>query len=333
MPKNISSLQPKLARERLVQIVKVFGGKKVSVVGDVMLDCFLYGRVERISQEAPVPVLELAEERYCLGGAANVAAHMLSYGASTNLTGLVGSDDAAKKLRAKMREVGVAASGLVEDNSRPTTEKTRVLAGSQQIVRLDVESREEASRGSLSALTQAALKSLHNSDALILVDYGKGVLVEALTRKILAQARTIKIPTLVNPKLEFKMYKGVTLFTPNEREIYDMTGEQDSASGARMLRSELGSAVLATEGARGMTLYDSDTPRHFDAQSREVFDEVGASDTVTATAAIALAAGASLVEAVYLANVAAGIAVGKRGVATVEREELLRAITEDVELK
>jgi D-beta-D-heptose 7-phosphate kinase/D-beta-D-heptose 1-phosphate adenosyltransferase len=322
-----------LSRARLVQIVEAFHGKRVSVVGDIMLDRFIYGRAERISQEAPVPVLEYIEESYCLGGAANVAAHMLSVGATANLVGLVGKDVAGAKLRELMRERGMASAGLITDTDRPTTEKTRVVAGGQQIVRLDKESCKAATAKISEEIIKAVLKNVAHSDALIFVDYGKGSLTPRAVSKILAGAKKQKIPILVNPKNQHQIFKGATLFTPNEKEAFDMTGEYDNSRRANILQKALGGAVLITEGSRGMTLYQASDSVHFDAVAREVFDEAGASDTVTATAAIALAAGANMVEAVYLANMAAGIVVGKRGVAVVESGELLQAIAEDDELK
>jgi len=308
-------------------------GEAVVIVGDVMLDRFVWGSVSRISPEAPVPVVAIERESFHLGGAANVARNLESLGAKPLLLGVVGADEAARQVREAMTSRGLDDDGVLEDPSRPTTVKTRIIAGSQQVVRTDWESSSDLD----AEIERRALDTLEamveTSRAVVLSDYAKGTLTANLITRAIELARANDIPILVDPKLRYyELYRDVTLVTPNsiEAERFARISTRDEADvekAARIMQDELrAQAVLVTRGEHGMSLFVQDEPPfHIPTFAREVFDVSGAGDTVIATAALALASGADFVEAAELANRAAGIVVGKLGTATVEPEELIAA--------
>jgi D-beta-D-heptose 7-phosphate kinase/D-beta-D-heptose 1-phosphate adenosyltransferase len=306
-------------------------GAVVGVVGDVMLDRFVWGRVTRISPEAPVPVVTIEREDYHLGGAANVARNIASLGGNPILLGIVGEDEAGGALRRALTERGLSADSVLTDAARRTTVKTRIIAHSQQVVRADWESTEDIT-GEVESRTLSLLEEIvRRSKALVLSDYSKGTLTPKVIGRAIAAAKERGIAVLVDPKVHsYRLYRGVTLVTPNLSEAerftgIDVRGESDLTHAAERILDELDcQAVLVTRGELGMSLYErARPPLHIATSAREVFDVTGAGDTVIATAALALAAGESLSNAAALANRAAGIVVGKLGTATVLPEELL----------
>ncbi|MGO9445397.1 MAG: D-glycero-beta-D-manno-heptose-7-phosphate kinase [Thiobacillaceae bacterium] len=305
----------------------------VLVVGDVMLDRYLWGTVERISPEAPVPVIRLGEETERLGGAANVAANLAGLGVDTLLAGRIGNDPDGARLQGLLREAGIDTAGLVEDSSYATICKTRVIGGHQQMIRLD---REQLGVPSIEAegLLQEKVIALIESRrpaAMVLSDYAKGVLTPRVCRVLIDTARHNGIPVLVDPKgRDYGKYRGVTTLTPNLRELSEACGvpahDLDAllAAGERMAR-ELALDFLAfTRGEAGISLLvPGKEPAHLPATARQVFDVSGAGDTVIATLAAGLVAGLAPVEALELANFAAGSVVAKIGTVPVTRDELL----------
>jgi D-beta-D-heptose 7-phosphate kinase/D-beta-D-heptose 1-phosphate adenosyltransferase len=308
-------------------------GAAVGVVGDVMLDRFVWGRVTRISPEAPVPVVTIEREDHHLGGAANVASNLASLGASPLLVGVVGEDEAGGALRRALSERGLPSEALISDPSRRTTVKTRIIAHSQQVVRADWESTEDV-EGEVEERTLSMVDEVvGKSRAVVLSDYSKGTLTPKVIERAITASRSRGVPILVDPKVHrYRLYRGVTLVTPNANEAARFTGidvrsEGDLEIAAGRILDELDcEAVLITRGEQGMSLYQRERPAlHIATAAREVFDVTGAGDTVIAAAALALACGESLPRAAELSNRAAGIVVGKLGTASVTPEELLEA--------
>ena len=323
-----------VSAKRATAILRAARGKEVAIIGDLMLDEFVWGNVSRISPEAPVPVVEVSGHSFHLGGAANVAHNLHSLGSEPLLIGIVGEDDAARRMRGVLQEVGISDEGLLTDPTRPTTLKTRIIAQSQQVVRADRESRNDISRSLEKLALDKVATALDRASALVLSDYSKGALTTQVLRECTRLARRRKIPILVDPKLaRFGEYRNVNLVTPNihEAERITQTSIVDApglARAARSILSKLGcQAILITRGEQGMSLFEKGKPAvHIDASAREVFDVTGAGDTVIATIAFALSGGASLANSARLANLAAGIVVGKLGTAAVDAEELLASL-------
>lgn len=308
-------------------------GRTVVVYGDVMLDEFVWGDVTRISPEAPVPVVDIRRESVHLGGAANVLANLRVLGARAGVVGVVGSDRAGERVRAELREAGAldADENIIVDVSRPTTLKTRIIAHSQTVVRADRESRAPLEGPVEERVVAALRKLLRGADALVVSDYDKGAVTPSALEEVLPLAEIAGVPVLVDPKFRnFDSYRPATLVTPNHYEALRLTNTEDDtddgmARAARAIRARLGCrSVLITRGERGMMLLEGEgAPVYVPTAAREVYDGTGAGDTVIATLAASLAAGASLIEAAMLANHAAGIVVGKVGTATASPEELL----------
>ncbi len=300
---------------------------RLLVVGDVMLDRYWFGDVSRISPEAPVPVVKVEREENRLGGAANVARNAAALGAQTSLLSVVGDDDAGKALQRMLTEGGIDA-GLHVDREIDTIVKLRVIGRQQQLLRIDFET--PPSHEILLAKLAEFEKRVAESDVVIFSDYGKGGLTHIT--EMIRLARAAGKPVLVDPKGdEWGKYAGATVITPNRSELREVVGrwssEEELTSKARQLRDELGlEALLVTRSEEGMTLFAPGETHHQAAQAREVFDVSGAGDTVIATLAVMLAAGAGWAEAIRVANVAAGIVVGKLGTAVVSREELVAAL-------
>ncbi len=300
-----------------------FSKTRLLVVGDVMLDRYWFGDTGRISPEAPVPVVQVEKIDERLGGAANVARNASALGAQTTILGVVGEDEAGKRVEQLLLESGVQ-SQLQTDGNVPTTVKLRVIARQQQLIRLDFE--EAPSQISLDAKLKRFKSLLPNIDIVILSDYGKGALEQVSAMIELANAS--KKLVLVDPKGDaYDKYKGATVLTPNRSELRQVVGqwssEDDLTLRAQSLRKNLGlGALLLTRSEEGMTLFTDKGTEHVRAQAREVFDVSGAGDTVIAALAVAMGAGWSLERAMALANRAGGIVVGKLGTATVSTEEL-----------
>jgi D-beta-D-heptose 7-phosphate kinase/D-beta-D-heptose 1-phosphate adenosyltransferase len=320
----------RLTRARLEGLLERAPGLRVAVVGDLMLDVYLIGSVSRISPEAPVPVVHVAEERIALGGAANVAANVVALGAACDVVGYVGSDAAGGQIRAALAGLhgGAVHPRLVERADRPTTTKTRVVARHQQVVRFDRERDDDLPADCVEELVRHVREAVAGADALVLEDYNKGVLVPAVIRAALDAARDAGIPSVVDPKFRnFFAYGGATVFKPNAVELGTAMGTALRAGDDEWLEHARVTAgathLLLTLGEDGMALRsEGGGSLRIPTVAREVYDVSGAGDTVTAFLAVALAAGATIEEAAILANLAAGIEVGKPGVAVVEPDEL-----------
>ena len=320
----------RLTKTRASEILESLRDRNVVVLGDVMLDEFVWGDVTRISPEAPVPVVDVRRESVHLGGAANVLANLVALGARGSVIGVIGNDAAGERLKTGLRELGAQDQCLIVDETRPSTIKTRIIAHSQLVVRADRESRAQVN-GKLEEKIVACLKSaLSKADAFVVSDYDKGVVTPAILREILPIAYE-RVPVLIDPKLRnFNSYRPATLVTPNHLEALRMSDTEDysddgSHHAAKVIREKLGcDAVLITRGDRGMMLLEANgQPVYVETAAREVYDVTGAGDTVIAALAGALATGATMLEAAEFANHAAGIVVGKVGTATVSAEELL----------
>lgn len=321
--------KPKLEMRRLEKLLKDFSRVRLVVIGDVLLDEYLRGDAQRISPEAPVPVVHVQGEAIVLGGAGNVVRNVVSLEAGCEFASVVGKDSDGDLVIELLEELGVDAGGVIQVEGRPTTRKTRVVARGQQIVRFDRESSEPIAKSVLSRLLERLPIRLRASDAAVLEDYGKGLLVPAAIRKVIACCKTANVPVSVDPKTEVRSFKGAALLKPNLREAEQLTGISAAEDGgldriAKKLLGEFGDASLViTRGGRGMSLFEGGASRCDVATSnQEVFDVQGAGDTTIAVLALARAAGASLVEAAVLANAAAGVVVEKVGTATARRDEV-----------
>lgn len=322
------------AGKNLRQYLERFRGGHILVLGDVMLDEYVWGTVARISPEAPVPVVAVQAESLKIGGAGNVAANLAALDGAVEIVGVVGDDAAAGRLTDELTRAGVKADGLVVDGSRPTTIKSRVVAGSQHVVRFDRESDAPLPPSVRQQVLQAVRARLPQADVLLISDYAKGVIGAALVREVLALAARLKKVVAVDPKVQHvPLFRGVTVIAPNHHEAAAAARilVRDDADllrvGHTLLRRLQAKAVLITRGEHGMALFEAARPvTHIPTFAREVYDVTGAGDTVMAVLALALAAGAPMRAAAILANYGAGVVVGKRGTATVSRGELGRAI-------
>ena len=321
---------------QLVKYVPQFAGTRILVIGDIIVDHFIWGTVSRISPEAPVPVVNVTREEMLLGGGANVLHNIYSLGGQATLCGIIGNDEMGGRLRQLLTDLGTSGQGLVL-GKRPTTVKTRVVAHGQQVVRFDREQTGVPSEQTIGAMCDYIDKHLVDFDVVIVSDYYKGVISQPLMSYLLRKVCEVesesgrRIPVVVDPKPEQPArFIGATIITPNHLEAEKMSGlqitnEQELIQAAEILRDKFScEAVLITRGEAGMSLLETGKELvTIPTMAREVFDVTGAGDTVIATLALGLAAGATFAEAASLANVAAGIVVGKIGTATVSREEIL----------
>jgi D-beta-D-heptose 7-phosphate kinase/D-beta-D-heptose 1-phosphate adenosyltransferase len=326
---------PEALTQRLAGLdLGAFAQLRVLVAGDFMLDEYLWGRVERINPEAPVPVVEVQRETRTLGGAGNVVNNLAALGARVEVLGLVGEDRPGELLRRELARLGVSAEGLFTDPRRRTSRKTRVMAGSQQVVRIDRETRNPVSPQVAEAAQEYLESRLPALDALILSDYGKGALTPVFLQELIRRARDRGLSVVVDPKgADYTRYAGATVITPNRKEAQlaarrDLETWQDlEAAGADLVKSLSLDFLLITLGPDGMALFDrSGPPTRLPARTREVFDVSGAGDTVVAVVALALAQWRDPLLAAALANIAAGVVVGKVGTAPVFRGELEREL-------
>jgi D-beta-D-heptose 7-phosphate kinase/D-beta-D-heptose 1-phosphate adenosyltransferase len=319
-----------LARDRLLTLLDAAAARRIAVVGDAMLDVYLRGDVERISPEAPVPVVRVHDRRYALGGAGNVAQNVRAVGATCDLVATIGDDFGGRQICAMLGAMTADLGSLVTVN-RPTTMKTRVVARSQQVVRVDEEDDGDLEGDDVHRLLSAVRSAVAEADALVLEDYNKGVLVPQVIEAAMEAARTKQIPIVVDPKYRnFFLYRGATIFKPNRRELESAMGadlDVDHPDALTATLARLGAEhLLLTLGDRGMVLVSSDGVfKRVPTVAREVYDVVGAGDTVTAYLALVLAAGGTPSEAAVIANFAAGVEVGKPGAATVSAEEVISA--------
>ena len=324
--------------KRLSSIVSAFSGRKIAVFGDMMLDRYIKGSVRRISPEAPVPVVRVTSESAVCGGSANVAVNLASLGAAPQLVSVYGDDPAADALKGLLESAGVGVSRLVRDEAFPTIEKTRVIAEHQQVVRFDRELPGHLGRTAKALALESLRAALKDGcEAVILSDYGKGLLEPSTIRAAIALAKKAGAPVFVDPKVEhFQLYRGVASLTPNTMEAFggmripQKDGQEAAERLGRDIMKRLGcSSLLITQGEHGMTVFSRKGGRIESAsiptRAREVFDVTGAGDTVISTLALAWASGANPVEAATAANFAAGLVVAKLGTASATREELLQS--------
>lgn len=313
---------------RLNEVLRNFPKANVLVIGDIMVDEYIWGKVSRISPEAPVPVVNVTKETLLLGGAANVVNNIRSLGGKVCLAGVIGPDDMGRRVIHDLRRIGVDTEGVIVEHERPTTVKTRIVAHSQQMVRYDRESKGLITSDSIEKIVSYIKSSLDTIDAVVISDYSKGVVSERLIKDVLniANGKTI----VVDPKMSnFPFYAGVTAITPNHHEAAEGAGikindENDVLTAGRIILEKLKcKSVLITMGEEGMSLFEENGDiTHIPTVAKEVYDVTGAGDTVISAFTLALAAGADFKEAAYLSNYAAGIVVGKVGTATVAADEL-----------
>jgi len=321
-------------KEELIRIVQNFKNSHVLVLGDVMLDIYEDGDVDRISPEAPVPIIHIKKEKHILGGAANSANNIASFGAKVTCMGVVGDDEHGSKLDSLFANIDVD-SLLIAEPDRRTTTKTRIMSR-QQIVRIDKEDTHQISEVTEKKIIEA-IKSM-DFNAVVLSDYAKGTLSKNICRNIIEISNARKIPVIIDPRpSNTEFYSGAFLITPNHKEACQMSGVLENngpelGSVGPRLQAMLDSHILITRGAKGMTLYEKGSEeKHIPTKSQEVIDVTGAGDTVASTIGLALASGANLHQASIIANYAAGIVVGKLGTSTCTRDELISAIRDDVE--
>jgi len=319
-----------LTRDRLLSLLDGASRRRVAVIGDAMLDVYLRGDVERISPEAPVPVVRVRDRRHALGGAANVAQNVRAVGAAVDLIAAIGDDAGGRQLCGMLTAIDAETASLVTVE-RPTTTKTRIVARSQQVVRVDEEEDADLDGQEVARLLGVVTAAVADADALVFEDYNKGVLVPRVIEAAMAAARAKSIPIVVDPKYRnFFLYRGATIFKPNRRELEAALGADVDLDHPEALPATLARLgvdhLLLTLGERGMALVSAGgVVKRVPTVAREVYDVVGAGDTVTAYLALVLAAGGSATEAAIIANYAAGVEVGKLGAATVSPDEVIEA--------
>lgn len=326
-----------ITRERLVALLDAANGRRITVIGDAMLDVYLRGDVERISPEAPVPVVRVTERKLALGGAANVAQNITAIGARCEMVCATGDDAPGVMVRQMLHDVGAETRSIVR-SARQTTTKTRVVARSQQLVRYDEEEDGDMSGADLESLLDAALSAIEEADAVVLEDYNKGLLIPDIISPVIGRSRKRGVPVVVDPKYRnFFAYQGATIFKPNRRELDAALGAEVNLDDPEALPETLERLgvehLLLTLGETGMALVSADGEvGRIPTTAREVYDVVGAGDTVTAYLATMLAAGGTAAEAAVIANFAAGVEVGKLGAATVSQQEVIDAFDHFSEL-
>jgi rfaE bifunctional protein kinase chain/domain len=352
MPSKIPDSLPRLKR-----LIPRLRGKRIGVLGDLMLDRYLWGTASRLSPEAAVPVVDFVSQSECLGGAGNVAANIAALGAKVEAFGVIGgekagADEPGRALQKCLRDANIGGNGVVSDSRRVTTVKTRIIARHQQVVRVDHERRDPLQPETHEKLLRALLASLKHLDALVLSDYDKGLISDDFADRVLSVAHQLRVPVFVKPKTSrLYAYRGARAVVCNTKEAWIMRAlgnEKSLEDAGRALLAHFGcSAVLITQGEMGMSLFEEGSPRHVHipatsfevtyarvgqpgiergATGRQVFDVTGAGDTVLSVLALAVAAGASLADAAMLANIAAGVVVGKLGTASVSPQELTHAL-------
>jgi rfaE bifunctional protein kinase chain/domain len=321
---------------RRLELLDKFSSVHLLVIGDLMLDRFIWGEVERLSPEAPVPVLRVVSEDASLGGAANVVQNIRALGGRVTACGIVGRDNAGRRVLQALRNAGASVSGVISDEDFQTIQKSRIIASPhhQQIVRLDRESRRPIERRTLGKIRDFVASNAARYDGIVISDYGKGVIHEELLQHVGAAASREKLVTIVDPKKEnYEGYRFPTLITPNKTEASEASGiaihDEMSlgAAGKKLVRKWRAQAVLITRGAEGMSLFRRRlAPKHFPTEARDVFDVTGAGDTVVAMCALALASGAGFDDAAVLANVAAGFVGDEIGTVAVAAAKIKKVI-------
>lgn len=326
-----------ISKNRLDELRKGFEGKRIAVIGDMMLDGYYWGDVKRISPEAPVPVLEVEEEFFRFGGAANVALNIQTLGGIPIPVGVIGYDNYGTIFSSLLRENKIEDDYILVDDERPTTTKTRVIANNQHVVRIDKESKSNLGPKVEEKLVVQLANLIDSLDGIILQDYNKGVLTPSLINKIISIANNKNILVTVDPKFDnFFDYKNVTVFKPNKKETEAVLGmkiisdEDISSAGERLLLELKSQYVLLTLGENGIAVFERDgTEKRMPTKARKVADVSGAGDTVISTLTIALTAGANIYEASFLANYAAGVVCGEVGIVPIEKEKLFETVLKD----
>lgn len=320
-------------KQRLLKILEQFNSKKVLVIGDIMLDKYLWGDVSRISPEAPVQVVNVLKETFEAGGAANVANNIAALDGEAVMVGITGNDEARDVLLNELSKKGINAEGIFVDADKPTTQKVRIIGKGQQLLRVDYEKKEHIHKDIENVIVKFLEKTIKTVDVVVISDYAKGVITPAICQKLIDISKYNKKAVIVDPKPKHKeFYSNFDLITPNNAEASEMTGIEDGNDdmvieiGNKLLKS-LNTNVLITRGEKGMSLFEKDgVITHIPAKAKEVYSLIGAGDTVAATIALALASGADFKESATLANIAAGIKVGKIGTASVSIEEIKKEI-------
>ncbi|MEA3489739.1 MAG: D-glycero-beta-D-manno-heptose-7-phosphate kinase [Candidatus Omnitrophota bacterium] len=315
----------------LANVVREFGKKRIMVIGDLLLDHFVWGEVDRISPEAPVPVVCVKGEDFMPGGACNVANNLSRLGAEVSLVGVVGKDKHGERLTGILKERDIRTDGIVADVKRPTILKTRVIAHHQQVVRIDRENTDGVAGRHLTMIQDYLKRNIRKTDAVIIEDYGKGMITPSLLKMVVPLAKRHGKIVAVDPKdSHFSYYRGVSVITPNSNEAgvaagFPLDSDESLKKGGMKLLSKLrASVILITLGEKGMMVFEKGkTPRKISTLAQDVFDVSGAGDTVIAVYTLSVISGGSPIMAAHIANCAAGIVVGKVGTAAVEKEELL----------
>lgn len=322
-----------ISKQKANQILKKFPATRALIIGDLIMDHFIWGNVNRISPEAPVPVVDVTSENLLLGGSANVANNINSLGGKSIVSGVVGRDNDGKALMDILKGMKIRTRSIAVDDVRPTTIKTRVIAHGQQVVRFDREAKYKINGSVLKKVIADLKKSVASADVIIVSDYAKGLVTKELIKEIVLQAKRYNIPIAVDPKVShFEFYKDVNIVTPNNLEAskasgIDIIDESSLKAAGEMLSKKLGcEALLITRGEHGMNLFEDGSETHIPTVAKEVYDVSGAGDTVIGVIGLALGAGADYKEAAVLANFAAGIVVGKVGTASLNIDELKEAV-------
>jgi D-beta-D-heptose 7-phosphate kinase/D-beta-D-heptose 1-phosphate adenosyltransferase len=323
-----------MSRKRGGEILNRFGKQEILVIGDIMLDRYIWGTVNRISPEAPVPIVKVKRETVLLGGSGNVASNIVSLNGRISCFGVIGSDKAGREVLERLKMLKVNTEGVIKDFKRKTTVKTRLIAHNQQVVRIDEEVDQLISKATEKKIVQQIKKRLAKASCLIISDYDKGVITKTLLRSILPLARKKGLPIAIDPKLtHFNYYQPSTIITPNLTEASKATAiefkkqEDVLRAGQRILSQNQCEGVLITMGECGMLLFQKGKKPHvIPAVAREVYDVTGAGDTVISTLALAIASGATLEEASLLANHAGGVVVGKLGTAALTQSEIFQSL-------
>jgi len=316
-------------KQNLLKILEQFQNKKIVVIGDIMLDKYVWGEVSRISPEAPVQVVNVLNETYAPGGASNVASNASALKAKVFMVGIAGNDEAKNILVDELNKRKINTDGIFIDNDKPTTQKVRIIGRSQQLLRVDYEKREHVHQNIEDSMINFLERVIDEIDILVISDYAKGVITKEFSSKVIKMAKNHDKAIIVDPKpLHCNLYANVNLITPNNTEASQMTNIEDVGDNAIMeigskLLTNLNSNILITRGEKGMSLFEKDgSITNIPTKAKEVYSIIGAGDTVVATVALALASGADLKEAAFLANIAAGIKVGKIGTASVSVDEI-----------
>ena len=325
-------------KERLKELEKNFKGKKIAIIGDLMLDGYFWGDVSRVSPEAPVPVVEIDDEFFRFGGAANVALNVLKLGGIPLLLGVIGDDNDGQILLNLMKDIGIGSHGIFVDKTRPTSNKTRVIAGTQHVVRIDKESKENISNVLQNKIIDLLNENISQLDAIILQDYNKGVLTEELISKVISIGNENNIIVSVDPKfINFSKFQNATVFKPNKKETEDILGmriitdEDISVAGKKLLELLNPKYVLLTLGNKGIALFQKDNNEiRIPTKARNVADVSGAGDTVISTLTYALTAGALIEEAAYIANYAGGLVCEDVGIVPIESDKLFSVLRSDL---